>query len=75
MVRVTDPITRGVIAAIVLISLIAFAFMMERIFKMYGLYFAIVVVLVVAWLLYKFLFISGTVEKVPEPQGEARVGP
>jgi xanthine/uracil permease len=75
MVRVTDPITRGVIAAIVLISLIAFAFMMERIFKMYGLYFAIVVVLVVAWLLYKFLFISSTVEKVPEPQGEARVGP
>jgi len=75
MVRVTDPITRGIVAAIVLITLVAFAFMMERIFKMYGLYFAIVVVLVVAWLLYKFLFSSGTVEKAPEPQEEDRVGP
>lgn len=75
MGRVMDPITRGVIAAIVLISLVAFAFMMERIFKMYGLYFAIVVILVVAWLLYKFLFSSGPAAEAPRPRGDAVFGP
>lgn len=75
MARVTDPITRGIVTAIVLVSLVAFAFMMERIFKMYGLYFSIVVVLVVAWLLYKFLFSQSAAGQAPNPRGDAVFGP